>query len=177
MEENGLRNDHIVMRMSGCANVCPLSFISLPAHRHSAHPRHLLLSSSQGCSRPWPAEIAFVGKAPGFYTMLLGGGYHGQRLAKIIRESVNEVEIIAILKPLIKRYALERHEGEHFGDFVIRIGVVTASEPGAFYAFVNILYILSASLTFADPIFPLPFPSSPYSGTPLDPAKGISVAA
>ena len=30
-------------------------------------------------------EIAFVGKAPGQYSMLLGGGYHGQRLNKIYR--------------------------------------------------------------------------------------------
>ena len=30
-------------------------------------------------------EIAFVGKAPGQYAMLLGGGYHGQRLNKIYR--------------------------------------------------------------------------------------------
>ena len=30
-------------------------------------------------------EIAFVGKAPGSYMMLLGGGYYGQRLNKIYR--------------------------------------------------------------------------------------------
>jgi sulfite reductase (NADPH) hemoprotein beta-component len=52
MEEAGLRNDSITMRMTGCPN---------------------------GCARPWAAEIAFVGKAPGTYLMLLGGGYWGQR--------------------------------------------------------------------------------------------------
>jgi sulfite reductase beta subunit-like hemoprotein len=31
------------------------------------------------------SEIAFVGKAPGAYMMLLGGGYYGQRLNKIYR--------------------------------------------------------------------------------------------
>lgn len=31
------------------------------------------------------AEVAFVGKAVGSYVMLLGGGYHGQRLNKIYR--------------------------------------------------------------------------------------------
>ncbi|KAI3608505.1 sulfite reductase beta subunit [Moniliophthora roreri] len=46
-EENGLRNDSIVMRMTGCPN---------------------------GCARPYVAEVAFVGKAPGTYLMLLGGG-------------------------------------------------------------------------------------------------------
>ena len=57
-EENGLRNDSIVMRMTGCPN---------------------------GCARPYVAEVAFVGKAPGTYAMLLGGGYYGQRLNKIYR--------------------------------------------------------------------------------------------
>jgi hypothetical protein len=33
------------------------------------------------------AEVAFVGKAPGSYSMLLGGGYYGQRLNKIYRGS------------------------------------------------------------------------------------------
>ena len=31
------------------------------------------------------SEIAFVGKALGTYSMLLGGGYYGQRLNKIYR--------------------------------------------------------------------------------------------
>ena len=38
-----------------------------------------------GCARPYLAEVAFVGKAPGSYVMLLGGGYYGQRLNKIYR--------------------------------------------------------------------------------------------
>lgn len=102
-EENGLRNDSIVMRMTGCPN---------------------------GCARPYLAEIAFVGKAPGSYMMLLGGGYHGQRMNKIYRDAVTEPEILAILKPMIKHYALERLEGEHFGDFVIRQGYIAPTESG-----------------------------------------------
>ncbi|KAJ3515763.1 hypothetical protein NLJ89_g1561 [Agrocybe chaxingu] len=102
-EENGLRNDSIVMRMTGCPN---------------------------GCARPYVAEIAFVGKAPGNYAMLLGGGYYGQRLNKIYRESVTEPEILAILRPMIKRYALERHDGEHFGDWTIRAGYISANTEG-----------------------------------------------
>jgi len=102
-EENGLRNDSIVMRMTGCPN---------------------------GCARPYIAEVAFVGKAPGSYLMLLGGGYHGQRLNKIYRESVTEPEILAILGPMIKHYALERWVGEHFGDFVIRAGYISATTEG-----------------------------------------------
>ncbi|KAF8801294.1 sulfite reductase subunit beta [Phlegmacium glaucopus] len=102
-EQNGLRNDSIVMRMTGCPN---------------------------GCARPYIAEIAFVGKAPGNYSMLLGGGYHGQRLNKIYRESVTEPEILAILRPMIKRYALERLEGERFGDFTIRAGYIAPTTEG-----------------------------------------------
>lgn len=102
MEEEGLRHDSITMRMTGCPN---------------------------GCARPWAAEIAFVGKAPGSYLMLLGGGYHGQRLNKIYREAVGEEEIISILRPMIKEWAVERLDGEHFGDFVIRKGYIDAVRP------------------------------------------------
>jgi sulfite reductase (NADPH) hemoprotein beta-component len=43
---------------------------------------------------------------------------------------VTEPEILAILKPMIKRYALERHDGEHFGDFVIRAGYISETTEG-----------------------------------------------
>ena len=94
------------------------------------------------------AEVAFVGKAPGSYLMLLGGGYHGQRLNKIYRgallptlylqlsdavcstENVSEPEILAILKPMIRHYALERLEGERFGDFVLRAGYIAPTTSG-----------------------------------------------
>ncbi|KAI4219806.1 MAG: hypothetical protein L6R36_008063 [Xanthoria steineri] len=103
LEENGLRQDSIVMRMTGCPN---------------------------GCARPWLAEVAFVGKAYGAYNMYLGGGYHGQRLNKLYRSSIMEEEILDIMKPLLKRYALERQEGERFGDFVIRIGMIKPTKEG-----------------------------------------------
>ncbi|KAI4180238.1 MAG: hypothetical protein L6R41_007364 [Letrouitia leprolyta] len=103
LEENGLRQDSIVMRMTGCPN---------------------------GCARPWLAEVAFVGKAYGAYNMYLGGGYHGQRLNKLYRSSIAEAEILDIMKPLLKRYALERQEGERFGDFVIRIGMIKPTTEG-----------------------------------------------
>ena len=103
IEESGLRQDSIVMRMTGCPN---------------------------GCARPWVAEVAFVGKAFGAYNMYLGGGYHGNRLNKLYRSSIKEEEILEIMKPLLKRYALERNEGERFGDFVIRIGMIKATTDG-----------------------------------------------
>ncbi|KAL8913840.1 MAG: hypothetical protein Q9171_001444 [Xanthocarpia ochracea] len=103
LEENGLRQDSIVMRMTGCPN---------------------------GCARPWLAEVAFVGKAYGAYNMYLGGGYHGQRLNKLYRSSIMEGDILAIMKPLLKRYALEKQDGERFGDFVIRIGMIKPTKEG-----------------------------------------------
>ena len=45
-------------------------------------------------------------------------------------ETVSEPEILAILGPMIKRYALERHDGERFGDFVIRAGYISATTSG-----------------------------------------------
>lgn len=103
LEEAGLSQDSIVMRMTGCPN---------------------------GCARPWLAEVAFVGKAFGAYNMYLGGGYHGQRLNKLYRSSIKEDEILEIMKPLIKRYAVEREQGEKFGDFCIRAGIIVATKEG-----------------------------------------------
>ena len=43
---------------------------------------------------------------------------------------MTEPEILAILKPMIKRYALERCDGESFGDFVIRAGFIATTKAG-----------------------------------------------
>lgn len=106
LEDYGLRHDSVVMRMTGCPN---------------------------GCARPWLAEVALVGKAMGAYNLLLGGGHHGQRLNKIYRYSIKEDEILSILKPLFKRWSLERQEGEPFGDFCIRVGVINETTEGKFF--------------------------------------------
>jgi len=103
IEENGMRQDSIVMRMTGCPN---------------------------GCARPWLAEVAFVGKSYGAYNMYLGGGYHGQRLNKLYRSSIKEEEILDIMKPLLKHYSQERKKDEHFGDFCIRIGMIKETTEG-----------------------------------------------
>jgi sulfite reductase (NADPH) hemoprotein beta-component len=95
--ELGLQDEPITIRMTGCPN---------------------------GCARPYLAEIAFVGKGAGSYNMYLGGGFHGQRLNNLFMESVGEEEILGALQPLLKSYAEERSDGERFGDFVIRKGVV-----------------------------------------------------
>lgn len=103
LEQEGLRDEEIVIRMSGCPN---------------------------GCSRPALSEIGFIGKAPGKYNMYLGAGFAGERLNKLYRESIGEKEILETLQPIIQHYAKERLDGEHFGDFVIRAGYVKAVTSG-----------------------------------------------
>ncbi|MGN7761907.1 assimilatory sulfite reductase (NADPH) hemoprotein subunit [Paenibacillus sp. 22594] len=103
IDEAGLRDEEIVIRMTGCPN---------------------------GCARPALGEISFIGKAPGRYNMYLGAGFTGDRLNKLYKENIDEQEILATLEPIIHHYARERQSGEHFGDFVIRSGYVKAVTSG-----------------------------------------------
>lgn len=61
---------------------------------------------------------------------MLGGAWDGTRLSKPYREAVGEEEILAEMGVLIKRYAAERLDGERFGDFVIRVGIVKPTLEG-----------------------------------------------
>jgi sulfite reductase (NADPH) hemoprotein beta-component len=99
----GLRDDDIVIRMTGCPN---------------------------GCARPYLAEIGLVGRQPGLYNLYLGAAFDGSRLNKLYAEDVDQTRIVALLTPLIEAYAKERHKGERFGDFVIRAGIVKATTAG-----------------------------------------------
>lgn len=103
VDENGLRNEEITIRMTGCPN---------------------------GCARPALGEIAFIGKAPGKYNLYLGAAFDGSRLSKLYRENIGEEEIMSELRVLLSRYAKERNEDEHFGDFVIRAGIVKSVTDG-----------------------------------------------
>jgi sulfite reductase (NADPH) hemoprotein beta-component len=108
VEAAGLRGDAIVIRMTGCPN---------------------------GCGRPFLAEIGFVGRAPGKYNMYLGAAFNGSRLNTLYKVSVPTAEIVALVRPLFRRYAAERVPGERFGDFVIRAGIVKPTgTPGDFHA-------------------------------------------
>jgi sulfite reductase (NADPH) hemoprotein beta-component len=103
IDENGLRDKEITIRMTGCPN---------------------------GCARPGLGEIAFMGKAVGKYNMYLGAAFDGSRLNKMYRENIGEEEILSELRVLLSRYAKEREDGEHFGDFVIRAGIIKATTDG-----------------------------------------------
>ena len=62
--------------------------------------------------------------------MYLGAAFDGSRLSKMYRENIGEAEILSELSVSSSRYAKERQEGEHFGDFVIRVGIVKATTDG-----------------------------------------------
>lgn len=97
LDEAGLREDEIVIRMTGCPN---------------------------GCARPYLAEIGLVGRSPGKYNLYLGASFTGDRVNKLYRDSVTHEQVLEELKPILLRYAKERNEGERFGDFAIRAGYV-----------------------------------------------------
>jgi sulfite reductase (NADPH) hemoprotein beta-component len=78
-----------------------------------------------GCARPYLAEIALIGRAPGRYTLRLGGDATGQRLNVIHLDNIDEASILTVLDELFGRYRAERHQGERFGDFLWRVNVLT----------------------------------------------------
>ena len=98
LEAHGLIDEDITFRISGCPN---------------------------GCSRPYVAEIALSGRAPGKYNLYLGAGFHGERLGTLVGENIGEAAILETLSGLIGRFARERLAGEHFGDFVYRSGFIS----------------------------------------------------
>ncbi|MBD8898284.1 assimilatory sulfite reductase (NADPH) hemoprotein subunit [Rhodanobacter sp. DHG33] len=97
LDSHGLLDAPILLRLSGCPN---------------------------GCSRPYLGEIALVGRAIGRYDLRLGADFSGQRLNQVYRENVDEATLLEALDALFARYAAERAPGEHFGDFLLRSGVL-----------------------------------------------------
>lgn len=94
LAEIGLPDEEIIIRMTGCPN---------------------------GCARPYTAELAFVGKAPGRYQVWLGGNASGTRLNRVWKETVKDTEIEMELRPLFERFRDERQPGERFGDWAARV--------------------------------------------------------
>ena len=92
--EVGLVGQEIIIRSTGCPN---------------------------GCARPYLAEIAFVGKAPGRYQIWLGSDVAGTRLNRIWKDVVKDEDIENELRPVLARYAKERSHGERFGDWCDRV--------------------------------------------------------
>ncbi|MHA6686953.1 NADPH-dependent assimilatory sulfite reductase hemoprotein subunit [Mesorhizobium sp. A556] len=108
--------------------------VILAAHKLSEEPITIRMTGCpNGCSRPYIAEIALTGRAPGKYNLYLGGGFHGQRLNKMVLENVGEKVILEYLEKVIAHFAGERLPGEHFGDFAIRAGYAAEVKEGRFF--------------------------------------------
>ncbi|KAB2653296.1 MAG: NADPH-dependent assimilatory sulfite reductase hemoprotein subunit [Verrucomicrobia bacterium] len=90
----GLGGEEIIIRSTGCPN---------------------------GCARPYIAEIAFVGKAPGRYQVWLGGNASGTRLNRVWKDVVKDPDMETELRPVLARFAKERNAGERFGDWCDRV--------------------------------------------------------
>ncbi|ATY92073.1 assimilatory sulfite reductase (NADPH) hemoprotein subunit [Pectobacterium atrosepticum] len=97
MQQHGVGDEHIVLRVTGCPN---------------------------GCGRSMLAEIGLVGKAMGRYNVHLGGNREGTRIPRMYRENINETEILAEIDRLVGLWAQDRLQNEGFGDFVIRTNII-----------------------------------------------------
>ena len=93
-DDLGLGSEEIIIRSTGCPN---------------------------GCARPYMAEIAFVGKAPGRYQVWLGGDATGTRLNRVWKDVMKDPDIENELRPVLARFAKERNASERFGDWCDRV--------------------------------------------------------
>ncbi|WP_164920675.1 sulfite reductase, ferredoxin dependent [Thermosynechococcus vestitus] len=106
MDRLGLKDEHFVIRMTGCPN---------------------------GCARPYLAELGFVGIVPGAYQTWLGGSPDQTRLAEVYIERLPIAELETVLEPLLVFYRDRRQQGESFGDFCHRVGFAALRQFAANY--------------------------------------------
>jgi len=90
----GLREASLTVRMTGCPN---------------------------GCARPYTADLAFVGRSLGLYQVYVGGGLAGDRVADLYQAEVRAGDLVASVRPLLRRWATERQPDEGLGDFYQRL--------------------------------------------------------
>jgi len=94
LAEVGLKDEEIVIRMTGCPN---------------------------GCARSSMAELGFIGKGPGKYQIYVGGNEASTRLNRLFKETVKNEDIVNELRPVLNRFVKERIGAERFGDFSERV--------------------------------------------------------
>ena len=94
LAELGLQDEEIIIRTTGCPN---------------------------GCARPFTAELALVGRAPGKYQLYVGGNQAGTRLCRLFRQSIKSDDLANELRPWLSRFARERLGAERFGDYCQRV--------------------------------------------------------
>jgi sulfite reductase (ferredoxin) len=90
LREFGLTEEPILIRMTGCPN---------------------------GCARPYNADIAFVGRAPGKYALYVGGSITGERLAGLQEKVVTLEDIPARVRGLIEEFVQNRRDNENFSNY------------------------------------------------------------
>lgn len=95
-EKVGLKYDEsVVIRVTGCPN---------------------------GCSRPYMAELGFVGDGPNSYQIWLGGTPSQTTLARSFMDKVKIQDLEQVLEPLFYYWKQERQSKESFGEFTSRVG-------------------------------------------------------
>ncbi len=90
LDDLDLRDEKILVRMTGCPN---------------------------GCARPYNADFAFVGRAPAKYAMYVGGSHRGDRLASLEQKVVGFDDIPAAIRAHLEEFVRDRQPGETFSDF------------------------------------------------------------
>ncbi|CAM9333194.1 unnamed protein product [Discosporangium mesarthrocarpum] len=101
MDRNGLGDEEVMIRMTGCPN---------------------------GCARPYMAELAFVGDGPNSYQVWLGGSPGNTRTAYAYAERVKDADMEKLVEPILRAYKQTRQNvpgktfPEAFGDWCHRLG-------------------------------------------------------
>ena len=93
---HGLGDRAPVFRVTGCAN---------------------------GCTRPYAAELALVGRTARAYSLYLGGHAEGTRLAFEVAPKVTLEELPGVLDRIFALWKLTGAPAEGLGDFATRVGV------------------------------------------------------
>jgi sulfite reductase (ferredoxin) len=96
VDEAGLTDSPISVRMTGCPN---------------------------GCARPYLGDVGLVGTTLGKYDVFLGGDPGGTRLNQLYAPAVPFESICSLLRPLLGAFASERQDAEAFGDWCHRTGI------------------------------------------------------
>ncbi len=91
----GLASERFTIRMTGCPN---------------------------GCARPYNADMALVGKAKDRYTLYVGGGWLGNRLAYIYKDLVPDDVVVNEMVGVFAAFKANRQDGESLGEFCTRVG-------------------------------------------------------
>jgi sulfite reductase (NADPH) hemoprotein beta-component len=103
LARHGLSEQDLLVRITGCPN---------------------------GCARPYLADVGLVGKAPGRYNLMLGGGAVGARLNQAYGENLSEERIVDELDRLLADFVGNRDSGEPFSDYLHRAGFLESQPHG-----------------------------------------------